>query len=368
MGRKKIPGLINRKGIWHIDKIVRGRRICESTGTGNLEEAEKYLARRMEQVRQAEVYGVRPQRTFRQAATKYLNETEKATLEKDAWNIKRIEPFIGGLPLENVHMGTLRPYIGDAKRKGLKHRTINMPLEVVRHILNLAAWEWLDENGLTWLRSAPKIRLLPRSDARDPYPLSWDEQQKLFGILPEHLRVMCSFAVNTGCRDSEVCGLRWEYEVEVPELNTSVFIIPGHRIKNRQDKVVILNKAAEEIIDLVRPRHPEWVFTYKGHPLRTMNTTAWKAARTKVNLKQVRIHDLRHTFGRRLRAAGVSFEDRQDLLGHKSGRVTTHYSMPELRGLIAAANAVCVDQSRKSPALTILRKKIPLRVVSNSAG
>ena len=23
---------INRKGIWHIDKIVRGRRICESTG------------------------------------------------------------------------------------------------------------------------------------------------------------------------------------------------------------------------------------------------------------------------------------------------------------------------------------------------
>jgi hypothetical protein len=26
---------------------------------------------------------------------------------------------------------------------------------------------------------------------------------------------------------------------------------------------------------------------------------------------------MKHTFGRRLRAAGVSFEDRQDLLGHK---------------------------------------------------
>jgi class 3 adenylate cyclase len=47
---------------------------------------------------------------------------------------------------------------------------------------------------------------------------------------------------------------------------------------------------------------------------------------------------------------------------------STHYSMPELRSLIAAANAVCGDQSRKSPALTILRKKIPLRVVSNRAG
>ena len=38
--------------------------------------------------------------------------------------------------------------------------------------------------------------------------------------------------------------------------------------------------------------------------------------------------------GRRLRAAGVSFEDRQDLLGHKSGRITTHYSQAELTSLI----------------------------------
>ena len=37
-----------------------------------------------------------------------------------------------------------------------------------------------------------------------------------------------------------------------------------------------------------------------------------------VGLPQVRVHDLKHTFGRHLRAAGVSFEDRQDLLGHRS--------------------------------------------------
>jgi integrase len=367
MGRKKIPGLIDRQGTWHIDKVIRGRRVCESTGTSDIEEAERFLARRMEQIRRAEVYGVRPQRTFRQAAIKYLDEAEKTTLAKDAWSLRRIEPFIGGLSLENVHMGTLRPYIEKAKRQGLKNRTINMPLEVVRHILNLAAAEWLDENGLTWLRSAPKIRLLPRSDARDPYPLSWDEQQTLFDALSEHLRVMCLFTVNTGCRDSEVCGLRWEYEVDVPELNASVFIIPKLRVKNRQDKVVVLNRMAEKIIERQRGRHPEWVFTYTSHPMRTMNTTAWKLTRKQLGL-DVRIHDLRHTFGRRLRAAGVSFEDRQDLLGHKSARVTTHYSMAELLSLITAANAVCGDPSRKSPAMTILKRKIPLRVVSNRAG
>ena len=126
---------------------------------------------------------------------------------------------------------------------------------------------------------------------------------------------------------------------------------------------MVLNRIAEDIIDQCRGDNPHWVFTYRGHPISTMNTTSWKLGRKRVGL-DVRIHDLRHTFGRRLRAAGVSFEDRQDLLGHKSGRVTTHYSMPELASLITAANAVCGDQSRKSPALTILRRKNPLRLVA----
>ena len=65
-----------------------------------------------------------------------------------------------------------------------------------------------------------------------------------------------------------------------------------------------------------------------------MNNTAWQNARRSAGLIQVRVHDLKHTFGRRLRATNVSFEDRQDLLGHKSSRITTHYSSAELKNLI----------------------------------
>ncbi len=56
-------------------------------------------------------------------------------------------------------------------------------------------------------------------------------------------------------------------------------------------------------------------------------------------------------------AAGVSFEDRQDLLGHRSGRITTHYSQAELTSLIEAAERVCLPESRKTPATTWLRRK-----------
>ena len=76
MGRKRVPGLIMRAGIWHIDKRILGRRICQSTGTAQLEEAERNLARVMEETRQAQVYGVRPSRTFEQAAAKFVLENQ----------------------------------------------------------------------------------------------------------------------------------------------------------------------------------------------------------------------------------------------------------------------------------------------------
>jgi integrase len=364
MGRKKIPGLINRQGTWHIDKVIRGRRICESTGACDIEEAERFLARRMEQIRQAEVYGVRPPRTFRQAARKYLQEATKASLKRDADLLRVLDPHIGEMPLDRVHMGTLQGYIQDRRDAGWKKRTINYGLQVVRRVLNLAAEEWLDEHALTWLLHAPKIKLLREDDKREPYPLSWDEQGRLFSELPPYLRQMARFKVNTGCRDQEVCNLLWEWEVEVPELDTSVFILPAHRVKNRQDRLVVLNRVAREAVEEMRGLHPTHVFSYRGRPVKRMRNQAWCEARKRAGLPRLRVHDLKHSFGRRLRAAGVSFEDRQDLLGHKSGRVTTHYSQAELVNLIAAANAVCGNESRKSPALVILKKKARLALAS----
>ena len=90
--------------------------------------------------------------------------------------------------------------------------------------------------------------------------------------------------------------------------------------------------------------------------LRMLNS-AWKKARLRSELPQVRVHDLKHTFGRRLREAGVSFEDRQDLLGHRSGRITTHYSAAELSRLIEAAKRV-TERNGKKPELVVLRSKV----------
>lgn len=338
---KKIPGLVKRGDSWHIDKVIKGRRICQSTGTGDLEEAQAFLAKLIEENRQATVYGVRPKRTFREAATKYLLESQKASVHDAALHLKLLDDYIGELALESIHMGTLQTYIQDRQAQGVKNRTINYALQTVRHILNLAAMEWIDEYGLTWLATPAKIKLLSQLDARKPCPLTWEQQEQLFNELPEHLARMALFKVNTGCREQEVCSLRWEWEEFIPELNTSVFIIPAHAVKNRLPRTVILNSIARSVIEEVRGVHPEFVFTYRGHRVGTINNSGWQNARKRVGLQQVRVHDLKHTFGRRLRAANVSFEDRQDLLGHKSSRITDHYSSAEIGNLIAAAEKVC---------------------------
>ena len=62
-------------------------------------------------------------------------------------------------------------------------------------------------------------------------------------------------------QDQEVCHLRWEWEVQVPELDTSIFSIPAQRVK---DRLVIFNQVAKAVIEEVRGDHPEFVFTYKG--------------------------------------------------------------------------------------------------------
>lgn len=350
-----MPGLVKRGEIWHINKKVGGVRICESTGTNRLEEAEKYLIQKLETIRQAKIYGVRPKRIFRQAATKFLLENQhKKSIRSDKDNLVILDSYIGELPLEAIHMGSLQSFIEARQKGGVKNRTVNFSLQIVRHILNLAAGEWMDEYGLTWLASAPKIKLLSEQDARKPYPLDWQEQDTLFDALPLHLRDMALFAVNSGCRDKEICCLKWDWEVSVaiPEIR-SVFIIPGLYTKNGEDRLVILNRIARSVIEQQRGKHPKFVFTYKGKSISRMMNNGWKLARRKTNLDNVRVHDLKHTFGRRLRSAGVSFEDRQDLLGHKSTRITTHYSAAELLNLWEAANMVC--EEKRKPKLILLR-------------
>src|ERR1700688_217382 len=101
MGNQRTSGLTKRGGIWHIDKRFRGTRLCESTGTSELREAREYLAKRMTEIREAWLFGLREARTFRAAATKYLQDySYKRRIKDDAQYLRQLDPIIGALELK----------------------------------------------------------------------------------------------------------------------------------------------------------------------------------------------------------------------------------------------------------------------------
>jgi len=116
-------------------------------------------------------------------------------------------------------------------------------------------------------------KLEEKKTRRMPYPMSWEEQSILFAELPDHLRRMALYKVNSGSREQEVVKLRWDWEIPIPELNTSVFLIPadfGGRhessgVKNGDERLVVLNNVAKSVIEGQRGLDPVWVFPY-GQP------------------------------------------------------------------------------------------------------
>ena len=75
-------------------------------------------------------------------------------------------PWIGSVPLDKLHMGRSAAVDRTSPAAGVATATINHGLQIVRRILNLAASEWMDEQGLTWILAPPKIKLLPNRRKR----------------------------------------------------------------------------------------------------------------------------------------------------------------------------------------------------------
>jgi integrase len=298
---------------------------------------------------------------------RYIEEiAHKSSAGAAAFHIDQLLPYIGSLPLAQVHDGTIQAFIDHEIERGMAPKTVNNAIAVVSAVLNRAARVWRNEAGNPWLMHAPPklTRLSLKGQQARPYPLSWAEQDRLIKALPKHLASAALYAVNTGCRDQEICQLRWDWEVEVPELNTSVFVLPETMTKTATERVIVLNSIAKRVVEAQRGVHEEFVFTYRGKPVTTLHNSGWKSAWKKAGLpmeKGIRkgVHNLRHSFGRRLRGAGVSLETRKLLLGHTNGDITTHYSAAELKELLDAVQKIVDRKVAQSPTLTLVSRRKP---------
>lgn len=341
----RFPGLEwdETTGKGRVRKLIRGRNVQKRFEARTRAEAEAFYYKIIATSNTPSA----DRRTFIAAATHYLSTENKKSLDRDSECLDRIMPFIGQLTLDKIHQGSIDPYILKRKADGVKSGTVGRELAVVRRILILATRFWRDEEGRPWLQGEPPLLRFPDwDDKRQPYALDADEQKRLLGLLPDHLRDMTIFALNTGMRQNNVCYLRWEWERKVKELdNRSVFLIPARYMKNRYEALIPINQRASEVLDRLRPvvkegeDPPEYVFTYNGNPIARINNSGWRKAWRAAGLPSEDMimggpHNLRHTFARQLRAARVAHEDIKALLSHVDGDVTMRYAPSEIRNLL----------------------------------
>ena len=141
--------------------------------------------------------------------------------------------------------------------------------------------------------------------------------------------------VLTGCRRSEILGLRWEHvdldagELRLPDSKTGARLVP------------LSPAAAEVIAELPRPPGNPWVVPGRnpGAPLRNLQYP-WEILRARAGLPGVRIHDLRHSFASRALALGESLPMIGELLGHRRVRTTARYAHLALDSVRTSASRV----------------------------
>jgi integrase len=193
---------------------------------------------------------------------------------------------------------------------------------------------------------------------REPRPITWAEQRRLLPHLADHLAKMVLFDLNTGARDEVVCGLKWEWEIHIPELGRSVFDVPRENVKGRKrSRVLVCNSVAQSIVEGQRGKHAEYVFPYQGKRIEMMSNNGWQRARKAAGLPDLHIHDLRHTVGMRLREAGVREETIADVLWHTRRGMTAHYSVAQIEELLDALERITDERSRTNRSLEMIRRE-----------
>lgn len=154
------------------------------------------------------------------------------------------------------------------------------------------------------------------------------------GADPRHIAII-RLLLLTGARKNEIAQLRWsEVDVEKGLL----------RLKDSKTgpKVIRLGAAAKSLLTALPKEHAKWVFPDRRHVDRPTSNLdwAWVKIRNKVELSDVRIHDLRHSFASIGVAGGEGLVLIGKLLGHEHVATTNRYAHLSDDPLQAAADRI----------------------------
>lgn len=300
---------------WWIKVSIGGRIIQRSAGTEDKIKAQEYHDTLKAQMWQQERLGVKPNRSWREAVVRWLNETsDKATHKEDIRKLAWMDQYLGNLMLDDINQDVIDK-IRSVKLNEASKATTNRYLALIRSILIRSRDE------CEWIDKVPKIRLFKETNSRER-SLTVEQVKRLMQELPAHQRETVMFALATGLRQRNVLELEWSQV----NLDLRHAWVKATHSKNRRPIAVPLNDTAMKVLQRQFGKHETHVFTYLGKPLKAANTRAWGNALKRAGIEDFRWHDLRHTWATWQRQAGTPTHELQRLGGWRTGAMVERYA------------------------------------------
>jgi integrase len=139
----------------------------------------------------------------------------------------------------------------------------------------------------------------------------------------------------TGARLREILTLRWEHV----DFQNGVLRLPDS--KTGAKPIFLSDPALHLLRNTPRLQSNPYVIPGKNQGARLINLQKpWRRLRAKARLDDVRIHDLRHSFGSVAAATGMSLPMIGKLLGHTQPSTTQRYAHLAADPVRAASNLI----------------------------
>ena len=322
---KNGSGIWQRGNSWYIEITVKGQRYRECLGRVSKTFAKEMAAKRRTELIEGRLRPKAQDPLFEKFIDSYLAEVSINKAPKsharDKTSAVHLKRFFNGKRISQISRMDIERYKRDRKEEILKAgrqalASINRELALLSNAFNVA-------------RFPNPVKGIKRFDefSRERF-LDEDEEKRLFEAIQEtypEVESLFRVLINAGYRLGEVLGLR--NSPEMINFEEGHIKIPRMLRKGRKKDVLtplneVLTAVLKKAIKIDNVGKGERIFPYSIHSIEKR----WKKIRKMADLDNVRIHDLRHTFGSRI---GKEAQDDpyvvQELMGHTDFKTTQKY-------------------------------------------
>ena len=342
--------LYPHRGSWYAKWYVGTRQIKRKIGRqrkrGSREgltkaQAEKEMRRLMRELKPT------PQErlTLREVGDAYIAYV-RDFLERKPSTVQDYEGILNkadrGLPKKTIdrYGGTdIEGYASTMKTAGRSPKTINNHLNFLHGLFTFAEKRgWASGNAVAEAER-------PRADGSDPdiHFIDLEELEALLRAVPDDVlgaveRPLYLSAAMTGLRQGELIALRWkDVDWKAGLIRVRRNFTRGRfgtpKTKRSSRSVPMPERVAAALKEHLKRSnytgaddlvlcHPETGAPFDASKMRKRFRVALKAA----GVRSIRFHDLRHTFGTKMAAAGAPLRTIQEWMGHRDYKTTEIYA------------------------------------------